>query len=156
MEKHSYFAVKVSPGKEEKTLQSYLNILERREDHGIYSVIFNPKIKGFVFVEAEDFVKAKDSIRKVSNMRGVISKEIPFEEIESYIDVEAEDIIYVNERDIVEIITGPFKGYKAKVTRVSPNRDEIVVELIDIPNPIPITLTPDSLKILEEGDKHEN
>ncbi len=154
-EGHSYFAVRVAPGKEEKVLSIYLEILDKKENHGIYSVIFNPKIKGFVFVEGEDYVKVNDSIRKVPNMRSVIKKEIPFKEIEDYIDINVEEVINVNERDIVEIITGPFKGYRAKVTRVSPNKNEIIVELLDIPNPIPITLNPDDLKILEGGEKDE-
>lgn len=151
-EKHKYFAVSVAPKKEEKALQVYLDILNRRENHGIFSVILTPKIKGYVIVEAEDLTKVKESVRKVPNLRSVISQEIPFDEVEKYIDTEYEETINVNERDIIEIITGPFKGYKGKVIRVSPNKNEIIVELIDIPNPIPITLGVDDLKVLEKSE----
>lgn len=154
-DKHKYFAVSVTAKKEEKALQAYLEILNRREAHGIYSVILTPKIKGYVIIEADDLTKVKESIRKVPNLRGVISQEIPFDEIERYIDVEYEETINVNERDIIEIISGPFKGYRGKVMRISPNKNEIIVELIDIPNPIPITLGVDDLKVLEKNEENE-
>ncbi len=156
MEQGVFFAVKVAQGKEEKVLEVYNEILARRDNNGIYSAIFNPKVKGYIFVEAESLSKAVDSIRKVPNMKYVIRQPIPFEQIEKYLSKEAEEGISVHERDIVEIITGPFKGYRAKVTRVSPNKDEIIVELLDIPNPIPITLNNDDLRLIESGEENES
>lgn len=57
--------------------------------------------------------------------------------------------------DIVEIIGGPFKGEKAKITRVDTTKDEVILELSESIRPIPIKVHADYIKKIlseEEGE----
>ena len=143
-----YFIMRTIPGKEDKFMTALRKSISKKDDHGIYSFFCPKSVKGYVFVEAENINKVVNVARVVPNSRGVIKTEIGFHEIEKYFEAEGEQIV-INERDIVEIIGGPFKGDKAKVVRVIPGKDEVVVEPVDAPVPIPITLSIEDLRVIE-------
>ena len=47
---------------------------------------------------------------------------------------------------------GPFKGERARVTRVDKHKEEITLELIDAAVPIPITVGVEQVKIVSKQD----
>ena len=147
-----YFIVRTAPGREEKFMESAYKVLSNKEDHGVLSIFRPELVKGYVFVEGESLTKVVDAFRRVPNAKGVIRKEIPFAEVEGYFDKESETVT-VNERDIVEVITGPFKGDRGKVTRIVPGKDEVVIEPLNSPVPIPITLSLDDVRVIEEKEE---
>lgn len=149
-----YFIVRTAPGREEKFMQSAYKLIFKKEDHGIYALFRPELVKGYVFVEGQSLTKVVDAFRNVPNAKGVIRKEIPFEELASYFDKEAERAT-VNERDIIEVITGPFKGDRGKVTRVVPGKDEVVIEPLNSPVPIPITLSIDDVRVIEQEKEEQ-
>ena len=60
----------------------------------------------------------------------------------------------IQNNDIVEIISGPFKREKAKITRIDQQKEEVIVELLEAAVPIPITLKMDSVKVIRrDGEK---
>lgn len=146
---HNYFIVRTAPGKEDKFMDSAYKMIAKKEDHGIYSIFRPESVKGYVFAEAENLSKVVDAFRNVPNSKGVIRKEIPYQEFEKYFDKEAERI-NVNERDIVEVVAGPFKGDQGRVTRLVPGKDEVVIEPLSSPVPIPITLSIDDVRVISE------
>lgn len=144
----AFYAVGISSRKEERFLELYAQVLAKKQYPGVFGAFSSPKLKGFVIVEAKEPKYIIDSVRRMKFVLGVVRKEIQPHEIEKYFDEEEEEITKVAERDIVEITSDPFRGYKARVTRVSPVKNEIIVELLDIPNPIPVTLSVEDIKIL--------
>ena len=56
--------------------------------------------------------------------------------------------INIQKNDIVEIISGPFKREKAKITRLDKTKEEVVVELLEAAVPIPMTLKMDAIKVI--------
>jgi hypothetical protein len=54
------------------------------------------------------------------------------------------------EGDIVELISGPFKGEHARVQNIDQGKEEITVELIDAMVPIPVTVKGDSVRVIEK------
>lgn len=146
---HGYFIVRTAPGREDKFMESAQKLISKKEGHGIYSIFRPELVKGYVFVEGESLTKVVDAFRSVPNSKGVIRKEIEFSELEKYFDKEAEKVL-VNERDVVEVIAGPFKGDKGRVTRIVPGKDEVVIEPLNSPVPIPITLSLDDVRVVEE------
>jgi transcriptional antiterminator NusG len=58
----------------------------------------------------------------------------------------------ISEGDIVELISGPFKGEKARVKRVDVSKEEITVELFEAMVPIPITVRGDHVRVLSKDD----
>jgi transcriptional antiterminator NusG len=144
---HNYFIVRTAPGKEDKFMDSAYKMIAKKEDHGIYSIFRPESVKGYIFAEAESLTKVVDAFRSVPNSKGVIRKEIPSQEFEKYFDKEAEKV-NVNERDIVEVVAGPFKGDRGRVTRLVPGKDEVVIEPLSSPVPIPITLSIDDVRVI--------
>ena len=63
--------------------------------------------------------------------------------------IPAAERIDVNPNDIVELISGPYKGEKAKVKRVDKEKGKIVVELLEAAVPIPITVSLDSIRVID-------
>ncbi|MFX0107251.1 MAG: transcription elongation factor Spt5, partial [Candidatus Hodarchaeota archaeon] len=57
--------------------------------------------------------------------------------------------------DVVEIISGPFKGERAKVARVDAAKEELILELLDSPHTIPIRVHADFAKIVEKAKREE-
>ena len=55
----------------------------------------------------------------------------------------------MNRGDIVEITGGPFKNEKGKITRVDEAKEEVTLELLEAAIPIPITVSIDSVRVLE-------
>ncbi len=150
--KHEYYIVRTVPGKEDKFLDFLEKYLSKKENHGVYSFIRPENVKGYVFVETDGLNKVVDVLRNVPNNRGVIRTPLKFEDIEKYLEREAEQI-NISERDLVEIIAGPFKGDKAKVIRLVPGKDEVVIEPLNVPVPIPITLSIDDIRVVNNEDK---
>ena len=56
----------------------------------------------------------------------------------------------IAEGNIIEIISGPFKGEKARVQRIDESKEEVTVELIEAMVPIPITVRGDHVRVLEK------
>jgi transcriptional antiterminator NusG len=61
-------------------------------------------------------------------------------------------VIGINEGAIVELISGPFKGEKARVKRVDVTKEEITVELFEAMVPIPITVRGDHVRVLSKDE----
>jgi len=63
--------------------------------------------------------------------------------------------INIKKNDIVEIISGPFKREKAKVSRIDKQKEEVIVELLEAAVPIPMTLKLDSVKVIRREGEEE-
>lgn len=149
---HQFYVVRTAIGKEEKFLDAVQKNLLKKEDHGIYAIFKPETVRGYVFAEVESLTKLVDSLRGIPNNKGVIRNPVNIKELEKYFEKEGETIV-VHERDIVEIISGPFKGDRAKVVRIVPGKDEIIIEPLNMPVPIPITLNMDDVRVVEQNKK---
>ena len=56
--------------------------------------------------------------------------------------------VNIQKNDICEIISGPFKREKAKITRIDKQKEDVVVELLEAAVPIPITVKMDAVKVI--------
>jgi len=154
-QEHEFYIVRTAPSREEKFLDNLQKVLSKREDHGIYAIFRPETVKGYVFVEAQGLTSVVDLTRGAPGSKGVIKTPIQFAEVEKYFEREGERVV-VNERDIVEVVSGPFKGDKAKVVRIVPGKDEIVIEVLNVAVPIPITLNIDDIRVVESAEEKKN
>ena len=110
------------------------------------------EIKGYVFVEGE-LNEIQEIIKEIPHARGVLRQEVPISEIKRFLEFKKKEI-KINEGDIVEVIGGPFKGEKGKVTRFDKDKGEVTIELIEVTVPIPVTVNAELVKILrKEGEQ---
>ena len=75
---------------------------------------------------------------------------IQFSDIEKFL-VDKSIISDVGVGDVIEIVAGPFKGMKAKINRVEPQRSEVTVMLLDAPYQLPVTVDVGFIKIVSRA-----
>lgn len=124
-----------------------IKLIEKR-NIPIKSILHTEDMKGYIFIEGE-MDDIQEAIRNIPHIKGIVSKEVNLQEIERFLIPEKE-VIKIEEGDIIEIISGPFKGEKAKVTRVDEAKQEIVIELLDAVIPIPVTVSMNVARIHEK------
>lgn len=110
----------------------------------VKSIVLSPNLKGYVMVEGDDF-SVRQAANGIPQIKGVLRKEISIEEIRSLIESKPQKI-ELQKGSIVEITSGPFKGEKAKVMKF--DKDDVVVELVDVAVPIPVTIKSNTIKLI--------
>lgn len=120
----------------------------------VFAVIRPHGMRGYIFLEAEDKTAAEQAAFNVPYARGILPKSIDYEEIEHMLE-QVKREISIKQNDIVEIVSGPFKSEKARVTRIDKTKEEVVVELLEAAVPIPITVKMDSVKVIRRDTDEE-
>lgn len=146
------FGLKTTANREDQVMDFLVSHAQKKE-LDVYSVIRPHGLRGYIFIEARDRQAAEQAARNVPYAKGLLPKPISYEEIEHMLERVKREIS-IKQNDIVEIISGPFKREKAKVTRIDKTKEEIVVELLEAAVPIPITVKLDSVKVIRrEGEE---
>ncbi len=141
------FVVKTQVGQEENVANLFEKASKRTGK--IHSILAPKELRGYIFVEGEDIETIKRIIRHMKYARDVLEKEVNLEEIEHFL-FPPSAVANIEEGMIVELVSGPFKGEKAKVTRIDDAKEEITVELLDAMVPIPITVRGEQVRILKK------
>jgi transcriptional antiterminator NusG len=134
---------------QEKNVAKLLSRNVRNSDIEITSILVPDNLRGYILVESSSKLDMQDPAFKVPNLRGSIEGEISFEEIKSFLKPEP-IIVSVKKGSIVELISGPFKGEKAKVVRTDESKEEVVLELIEAAIPIPVTVKGDQIRLIQK------
>ena len=147
------FALRTTANREDQVMD-FISSNAKRKKLEVYSVVRPHGMRGYIFVEAATRTDAEQSAFNVPYARGILSKQISLGEIEHMLEqVKVERNIQKN--DICEIISGPFKREKAKVTRIDKIKEEVVVELLEAAVPIPITVKMDAIKVIRREKEEE-
>ena len=120
-----------------------------REDLNIYSIAVVPGLKGYILIEADNEITVRRGITDTPHVRGsgIVKGEVKIEELSEML--EAKPLMKtLEEGQIVEIISGPFKAEKAKITRVNAQKEEVTVELLEAAVKIPVTIKAENIKIV--------
>ncbi|HEX17051.1 MAG TPA: transcription elongation factor Spt5 [Thermoplasmatales archaeon] len=151
-EKPKIFSIKTQIGKEQNVAELIRGRIKKTHDKNVLSVLVTPELRGYVFVEAYKADEVRKMIRTISYVRGMLDGNIPIDEIERFL-VPASSVEKITEGDIVEMISGPFKGEMAKVTHIDKSKEEITVELFDSVVPIPITVRGDQVRVVRRKEE---
>ncbi len=146
--------IRVTSG-QEKILAEILMKKSRAEKLDIYSIVYAENVKGYLFVEGADENTVVKLIQKVKHVKGVLRKPITIGEIENLIKSEKQPATIIEPGDTVEMISGPFKGERAKVIKLDEAKDEITVELVEVAVPIPVTVKSKMLKLYQKAGAGE-
>ncbi len=146
------YALRTTANREDQVL-AFVGSNAKKKGMAVYAVIRPHGMRGYVFVEAATRSDAEQAAFNVLYARGLLPNEIEYKEIEHMLDKVKQEM-NIKKNDIAEIISGPFKREKAKVTRIDPVKEEVVVELLEAVVSIPITLKMDAIKVIrrEEDD----
>jgi len=120
----------------------------------VMAILVPETLRGYVFLETLEFRDVELAISGVPHVRGRVGGKVSFDEIDKFlVPKPAAEGIAIG--DVVEIISGPFKGERAKVARVEAAKEELILELLDSPHTIPIRVHADFAKIVEKAPRKE-
>lgn len=139
--------IRTTTGRENVVIDT---ITTRIKSHSIpVKSLFHPEeLRGYLFIEG-DSIDIENATKSIPHIRGVINKDVPLSQLERFLVPEKSEVVYeVN--DIVEIIGSPFKGEKAKITRIDETKGEITVEFLEAAIPIPVTISINSVRLHEK------
>jgi transcriptional antiterminator NusG len=141
-----FFAIRTTGG-QERVVANLLQTRANTKKLQIRSIIVLDSFKGYIIVEAPDSNAAYEALAGIRHVRGQIRGDLPFKDIEGYL-VKKPIVSELSTNDTVEVIAGPFKSMKAKITRVDYEKQEATVVLLDSPYQIPVTVDANYLKRL--------
>jgi len=150
-ERAFFFVVKVPAGQE----AGIIKLLAKKAEYsrlGVRSILFVPRLRGYLFLEADREYEVRKLVRGVSRAKMLPGSPVPLSEIDALLYREPEKI-EIEPGDIVQIIRGNFKGFRALVLS-SPSgkgRKLITARLLDIERDWEVQLPVDSVKLVEKG-----
>jgi transcriptional antiterminator NusG len=141
------YTIKTVAGREDVVLES---IAAKAKTYGlnILALIHPEEIKGYIFVEGE-IRDIEELVKNIPHVRGVIKTPVEVKEIERFLEPKKVEI-KIEVGYVVEVIGGPFKGTRGKVTRYDEAKREVTIEPLEVAVPIPITISVDFIKIVEK------
>lgn len=143
------FAVRTTAG-QEKNVANLIAAKVEMTKLPIKAVLVPETMKGYVFIEAEGPHFVEEAIAGIKHVRSRVSGIVSFSEIERHIVVKSV-IEELDIDDVVEIISGPFKGMQAKITRIDKTKGEVTLELLEATFTLPITVHADYVKLVKKG-----
>jgi transcriptional antiterminator NusG len=139
-----FFAIRTTGGQEHIVVNLAQNRINSKKIP-VRSILLLDSFKGYIIIEAQNSNIAYDALIGVRHVKGQIRGELPYKDIENYL-VKRPVVSELNIDDTVEVIAGPFKSMKAKITRVDYEKQEATVLLLDSPYQIPVTVDANYLK----------
>lgn len=144
------YTLRTTVGRENAAMNT-LNNKIKNTGAEIFAILHPEQLRGYIFIEGE-LASIEKVISGVPHIRGIIRKEVSMGDIKKFLEVKKIEI-KINRGDIIQITGGPFKNEKGKVTRVDEAKEEVTVELLEAAIPIPITVSVDSVKVVESIEK---
>ncbi len=151
MSEESVFVVKTTAN-QERSVANVLAQLARRDHYDIRAILVPDELRGYILVESGDRDELAQAVQMVQHARSLVQGESSIEEVEHFLTPKP-TVTGISVDSIVELISGPFKGEKARVKRVDEAHEEITVELFEAMVPIPVTIRGDHVRVLKrEGE----
>ena len=147
------YVLKVTTNKEDKALEMIWDKVLKK-DIGIYAIARPHGIRGYIFLESPDKEHAEEAAYNLPYVKGILPVTVTYEEISQMVEPMASEVNIVK-NDVVEIIGGPFKKEKAKVTRVDRLKGEVVISLLNAAVPIPVTVKLDNIRVIRREELEE-
>ena len=147
------FAVRTTAGQERNVSKLIAGRAEANKIP-IKAILVPDSLKGYIFIEAEGPHIVEQAISGIKHVRSRVPGLVSFEEIEKYIVVKPV-IEELNIGDLVEVIGGPFRGMRAKITNIDRAKEEVTIELLEASFTLPVTVHADYLKLIKKGGESE-
>ena len=151
---NTLYAVKTTVNQEQAVANLVESALKEKgkKEHGIKAILVPEELKGYVLIEASVSEAIEQIIQNIPHARGLIKGGIQLGEVEHFL-VPKPSVTGILEGSIIEIVSGPFKGEKARVKKVDETHEELTIELFEAMVPIPITVRGDSVRVLSKEEK---
>jgi transcriptional antiterminator NusG len=147
------FAVKTTASQE----RTVADMIANREEREIHAVLAPDSLTSYVMVEADNNAVIERVLEEIPHARGLVGSgdgagQSSMAEVEHFLSP-TPDVEGIAEGDIVELVSGPFKGEKARVQRIDEGKDQVTVELYEATVPIPVTVRGDQIRVLDSEER---
>jgi len=145
------YAVRTTAG-QEKNAAELIEVKAKVNNLPVTSILAPETLRGYIFIEASGPHVVEEVISGIKHIKSRVSGRVQLSDVEKYLTtkpiIEELDVGY-----IVEITGGPFKGMKARITRINKVKQEATIELLEAIFTLPITVHADYLKLIEKTAK---
>ena len=144
------FPVRTTVGQESLVVDILSNKITT-EELNIYSIAVIPGLKGYILIEADNEVTVRRGITGTPHIKGsgIVKGAVKIDELSTLL--EAKPLMKSIKIGMkIELISGPFKGEKARVLRVNDTKEEVTIELLEAAVKIPVTTKAETIKIIKE------
>jgi len=147
------FAVRTTAG-QERNVANLVGVKIAAEKISVAAVLAPETLRGYIFIEAVGPHFVEEAIVGVKHVQSRVPGLVEFSDVEKYLVTKpvVEDL---GVEDVVEIIGGPFKGMRAKITRIDKVKEEVTLELLEATFTLPITVHADYVKLIERSGEVE-
>ncbi len=145
-------SIRTTTGRENVVIDN-ITIRVKTKKIPIKSLMKSDELKGYIFIEGE-INDIEEATKGIPHIRGILKKNVSLSELEKFLVPEKREI-KVEIGDIVEIVSSPFKGEKAKIKRIDEQKNEITVEFLESAIPIPVTISMNSVRLYEKAKKNK-
>jgi transcriptional antiterminator NusG len=149
--KPQILVVKTSIGHEKIVAEAIAGRVKRRGAK-VFSILSPATLRGYLLVESDDIDEFKNLIKGIPKVRGVVEGSTTMGQISHFLTPKPL-VAGIVEGDIVELVSGPFKGEKARVQQIDEAKEEITVELFEALISIPVTVKGDCVRVIEKEEK---
>jgi transcriptional antiterminator NusG len=145
------YVIKVTTNKEERALEIIAEQVLKKSLN-VFSIARPQGLRGYVLLEAQDRESAEEACFNLPYVKGIIGKTVSYDEVKNMLEVNIE-VVNIEEGDIVEILSDPFKKEKAKVLRIDKQKGEVVVSLLGAVVQIPVTIKLENVKVIRRSNE---
>ncbi len=113
------------------------------------TIVVSPYLKGYLIAEVDNEVEAKRLITNVPHVKSMLHRTMEITDLKEMLESKPQEIV-LEEGQLVEITSGPFKGEKAKVVKILKEKEEVIVELVEVAVPIPVTIKINTVRLIQQ------
>ncbi|MEM2021207.1 MAG: transcription elongation factor Spt5 [Zestosphaera sp.] len=140
-----YVILRTTAGQELNVALMLESLVRNSGTKGVYSVIIPPKVKGYIIIETEGHHIVHKVAKDIKHVKGQAMGSLTEDEVEKLIKV-VSPLEELRPGDVVEVISGPFKGLKAQVVGVNLNRRTVTLNILEASFKMEVTLPADDVK----------
>src|SRR3990172_3281159 len=146
MSTSAIFTLRVKNGRER---DAALLLKSKVEHHklNIQSILVVDNLRGYIFAEGTKH-DVEAGAKEISQFAGKVIGKVTLESLDQHL-VPKPTISTISVGDIVEIISGPFKGSRAKIRELTLTREELTLDLLDSRISIPLIMHADTVRLVE-------
>jgi len=150
------FAVKTTVNQEQAVADMVEGAIKEKAkgEHGLKAILVPDELRGYVLIEAVFPEMVEQIVQSIPHARGLVKGDMGLEEIEHFLTPKP-SVTGIIEGSIIEMVSGPFKGERARVKKVDEAHEEITIELFEAMVPIPVTVRGDSVRVLSREEHEE-
>jgi transcriptional antiterminator NusG len=145
MSTDSMFFLVRTIGGQEKNAAEFVQKNAFLNKNNIYSIIYLTSQKGYLIIEGKNGQDVREVIAGVRHIKELVAGLLKIEDFDKLL-VKKPAITEFKVGEVVDIIMGPFKGMKAKITKIDLSKSEVTVMLLDAPYPLSLTVEASYLK----------